>query len=63
MDLLLPLSERLSPKENRLLRLLILALAGKVPNRVVAKKVAKQRQMAPLDRRGAEIFIEEGQTC
>ena len=61
-DLLLPLSERLSPKEKRLLRLLILALAGIVPKRVVAKKVAKLRLMARPDGRGAEIFMEEGQT-
>jgi hypothetical protein len=58
----LPLSERLSPKENRLLRLLILALAGIVPNRVVAKKAAKLRLMARPDGRGAELFMEEGQT-
>jgi hypothetical protein len=45
-----------------LLRLLILALAGIVPNRVVAKKVAKLRLMARPDGRGAEIFMEEGQT-
>jgi hypothetical protein len=58
----LPLSERLSPKEKRLLRLLILALAGIVPNRVVANKVAKLRLMARSVGRGAEIFMEEGQT-
>jgi hypothetical protein len=54
----LSLSERLSPKEKRLLRLLILALAGIVPNRVVANKVAKLRLMARPDGRGAEIFME-----
>jgi hypothetical protein len=62
-DLLLPLSERLSPKEKRLLRLLILALAGIVPNRVVAKKAAKLRLTArPEEGRRAEIFMKEGQT-
>jgi len=58
----LPLSERLSPKEKRLLRLLILALAGIVPNRVAAKKAAKLRLKARPEGRGAEIFMEEGQT-
>jgi hypothetical protein len=61
-DLLLPLSERLSPKEKRLLRLLILALAGIVPNRVVAKKAAKLRLTARPEGRGAENFMDEGQT-
>jgi len=42
--------------------LLILALAGIVPNRVVANKVAKLRLMARSVGRGAEIFMEEGQT-
>jgi len=50
-DLLLPLSERLSPKEKRLLKLLILAFAGIVPPRVVAQNVPKQRLMARPDRR------------
>jgi hypothetical protein len=58
----LPLSERLSPKEKRLLRLLILALAGNVLNRVMAKKAAKLRLTARPEGRGAVIFMEEGQT-
>jgi hypothetical protein len=41
---------------------MILALAGIVPNRVVAKKAAKLRLMARPDGRGAELFMEEGQT-
>jgi hypothetical protein len=45
-----------------LLRLLILALAGIVPNRVVAKKAAKLRLTARPEGRGAENFMVEGQT-
>jgi hypothetical protein len=37
-------------------------LAGIVPKRVVAKKVARLSLMARPDGRGAEIFMEEGQT-
>lgn len=50
-DLLLPLSERLSPKAKRLLQLLTLAFAGIVPPRVVAQNAAKLRLMARPDRR------------
>jgi hypothetical protein len=61
-DLLLPLSERLSPKTKRLLRLLIPALAGIVANGEAAQKAAKLRLNAKPDRRGAGNFIEEGQS-
>jgi hypothetical protein len=37
-------------------------LAGIVPKRVVAKKVAKLRLMARREGRGAEIFTREGQS-